>query len=188
VKKMSLLVVAGALALSSARPAYSQASPEVAGIKAGVKAGWLWPSGALDDVFGGTYVLGVDVAYRTTLLGIGVDARFSRKQKDITVGDSSFGVTWTNVPISGNAYLNLFVEETNTLYAGGGPTAVYTRIESGLTVPGFEGSVSDGKWTWGWNALLGADSGRFYIEGQFLWVEEGSLDLGGFDLTLGYRF
>lgn len=186
-KKWSIAAVA-ALALVAAAPAFPQPSPEAAGLKAGAKAGWIWPKGALDDVFGGTWVVGGDVSYRTTLLGLGLDARYSRKQTDTTVGDATLGVTWSSVPISGNVYMNLFVEEANTLYVGGGPTAMYTRVESGISVPGFEGSVADGRWTWGWNAVLGADSNRLYVEGQFLWVEEGSLNLGGFALTLGFRF
>ena len=49
----------------------------------------------------------------------------------------------------------------------------------------------EAEWNWGWNAVAGADTGKVYIEAQMVRVsqsESGGLDLGSFNLTLGFRF
>lgn len=158
----------------------------------GVKAGWLWPDGELSDGFGSTWVVGVDLGARGRLLGVGVDAKFSRKKAEFGGPELVADATWTSIPVSGNLYLNLFVDRGSTLYVGGGATYAYTRIV-GVT-PGSELATRFGeaRWSWGWNAVAGADAGQVYIEAQLIRVsrgfETGRLDLGGFNLTLGFRF
>lgn len=194
-----LVAAIASLGLSFAQPAAAQV-PDTSGAQAGVKVGWLWPHSDLKESFGSTYVLGADLSYRGKVIGAGVDARFSRKKTDIQIVEDILAeVTWTSIPLSGNIYLNLFLDQGNTLYVGGGPTYMYTRIEASVLADMFPtfSEEREGRWDWGWNAVVGADSGRAFIEGQYLWVK-GSLEpeetsgtepnLGGFSLSLGIRF
>lgn len=181
-----LLLVA--LAVFVAAPAAAQDTSR--GI--GVKAGWLWPEGdELEDAFGSTWVVGADLGVRGRLLGLGVDARFSRKKASFAGEGFVSDATWTNIPVSGNLYLNLFVDQGSTLYVGAGPTYAYTKIDGVAAGSGLATSFAEAEWNWGWNAVAGAAAGKVYIEAQMVRVtqgEGGDLKLGSFNLTLGFRF
>jgi len=182
-----LLLVA--LALFIAAPASAQ------GMTRGVKGGWLWPGGdEFKDSFGSTWVLGADLSARSRLLGIGVDARYSRKKTSFEGEGFISDATWTSIPVSGNLYLNIFVDRGSTLYVGGGPTYQYTKIDGVAVGTDLATRFGESAWNWGWNAVAGADAGQVYIEAQIVRVSQaldtgtGDLDLGGFNLTLGFRF
>lgn len=182
-----LLLVA--LALLIAAPAAAQDGRR--GI--GVKAGWLWPDGSeFKDSFGSTWVVGADLGVRGRLLGLGVDAKFSRKKASFQGPDFASDATWTSIPLSGNLYLNLFVDRGSTLYVGAGPTYQYTKIDGIAVGTDLATRFGEADWRWGWNAVAGADAGQLYIEAQVvrvsMGVEGGDLKLGGFNLTLGFRF
>jgi hypothetical protein len=182
-----LLLVA--LVLIFATPALAQGVQR--GI--GVKGGWLWPGGdEFKDAFGGTWVVGVDLGARGRLLGVGVDAKYSRKKAEFDGPGVVADATWTSIPVSGNLYLNLFVDQGSTLYVGAGPTYAYTRIDGIALGSALATRFGEAQWNWGWNAVAGAAAGKIYIEAQLVRVsqsvEAGKLELGGFNLTLGVRF
>lgn len=176
-----------ALLLAFAAPAVGQE------FKRGLKGGWLWPDGQeFKDAFGSTWVVGVDVGVRGRLLGVGVDAKLSRKKAEFESPGVIADATLTSIPVSGNLYLNLFVDRGSILYVGGGPTYAYTKIDGAAVGSGLATRFREAQWTWGWNAIAGADSGKLYIEAQLVRVSEDfeseRLKLGGFNLTLGVRF
>jgi len=182
-----LLLVA--LALTFATPALAQdARPGI-----GIKGGWLWPGGdEFKDAFGGTWVVGADIGARGRLLGLGVDAKYSRKKAQFDGPNAVADATWTSIPLSGNLYLNLFVDQGSTLYVGGGATYAYTKIDGLALGTGLATRFDEAQWNWGWNAVAGAAAGKIYVEAQLIRVsqdfETDKLDLGGFNLTLGFRF
>jgi opacity protein-like surface antigen len=182
-----LLLVA--LLLTSAAPAVAQ--DDVRGI--GVKGGWLWPGGQeFEESFGGTWVVGADLAARGRLLGLGIDAKFSRKQAELEAAGVIADATWTSIPVSGNLYLNLFVDQGSTLYVGAGPTYAYTKVDSVALSSPLVSRFSEAQWNWGWNAVAGAGAGQIYVEAQLVRVSQDvasdQLQLGGFNLTIGFRF
>ena len=60
---------------------------------------------------------------------IEVDGKVSRKKQRFEAPGLSADATWTSIPLSGNLYLNRYVDEGSTLYVGGGPSFVYTKID-----------------------------------------------------------
>lgn len=176
-----------ALVLSVATPAAAQDFTR--GI--GVKAGWLWPDGSeFKDAFGGTWVVGADLGARGRLLGLGLDAKFSRKKASFAGDGFVSDATWIGIPLSANLYLNLFVDQGSTLYLAAGPTYAYTKIDGVAVGTPLATRFVQAEWNWGWNAIAGADTGQVYIEAQMVRVKQADsqIELGSFNLTLGFRF
>lgn len=167
----------------------------------GGKVGWLFlQDEPLSDIVENNWLVGADLTvWMNNGLGFGVDAKFSMKDEDNEdLEDYNFDFEWTQVPVNINAYYR-FVEDGQEFvpYVGGGFSMVWTDMT--VTVGNVE--TAQDEFAYGFNGILGVSYGNFFVEGQYIWAEtdayediapligaEEDINVGGFNVAIGYRF
>jgi hypothetical protein len=215
-KRKSLFVVLGLLAVAAAMPAQAQDKKEVQGY---VAAGYVMPEGRagdyLDDgwnISGGAifrpkpdkpFAIRVDLGYSSmdansnaieaaTAQGLRVDDGY------MSMGNLTAEIMWEFGKSGGRV--------GGYIAAGGGGYHRYTALTTEALIPGFcdpwwgycyptttgqAVAQSDSLTKWGWSAAagitFGVGSGQLYLEARYHWMET-SPTTEYFPILLGYRF